>query len=89
MPLLSTVGVRRLHRESGIHDGLLTLNPYFDLTLRARALADALAHGASDDDAAAAARRWTPRPRAGSSRSSSPPPRRGARIGWWRCSPTT
>ncbi|MGO4456687.1 MAB_1171c family putative transporter [Streptomyces sp. M-16] len=53
MPLLSTVGVRRLHRESGIHDGLLTLNPYFDLTLRARALADALAHGASDDDAAA------------------------------------
>ncbi|MFD8978921.1 MAB_1171c family putative transporter [Streptomyces sp. NPDC059564] len=55
IPLLSTMGVRRLHRESGIHDGLLTLNPYFDLALRARALADALAHGAADENAAAAA----------------------------------
>ncbi|MEU9945282.1 MAB_1171c family putative transporter [Streptomyces lavendulae] len=53
MPLLSTVGVRRLHRESGIHDGLLTLNPYFDLALRARTLAGALAEGATDEDAAA------------------------------------
>ncbi|RSS44703.1 hypothetical protein EF912_28885 [Streptomyces sp. WAC07061] len=55
MPLLATVGVRRLHREAGIHDGLLTLNPYFDFDLRARALADALAGGATDEDAAAEA----------------------------------
>ncbi|MEU3721378.1 MAB_1171c family putative transporter [Streptomyces sp. NPDC031705] len=53
VPLLSTAGVRRLHRESGIHDGLLTLNPYFDLALRARARATALANGAADEDASA------------------------------------
>ncbi|MFG2616841.1 MAB_1171c family putative transporter [Streptomyces sp. NPDC048507] len=43
VPLLAPVGVRRLQRESAIHDGLLTLNPYFDLGLRARVHAAALA----------------------------------------------
>ncbi|MGE7386923.1 hypothetical protein ACQKM2_15720 [Streptomyces sp. NPDC004126] len=52
LPLHATVGVRRLHREAGIHDGLLTLNPYFDLTPRARTLADAPADGATAADAA-------------------------------------
>lgn len=51
IPPLSTMGVRRLHRESGIHDGLLILNPYFDLAPPARALADALANGAADENA--------------------------------------
>ncbi|MFF4370561.1 MAB_1171c family putative transporter [Streptomyces sp. NPDC001594] len=46
VPLLASVGVRRLQRESLIHDGLLTLNPYFDLGLRERALAEAVAGGA-------------------------------------------
>lgn len=57
VPLLAPVGVRRLQRESAIHDGLLTLNPYFDLGLRARVHAAALAATTAPtaDDAAAAA----------------------------------
>ncbi|MFJ3838046.1 MAB_1171c family putative transporter [Streptomyces sp. NPDC090054] len=55
MPLFSCLGVRRLQRESNIHDGLLTLNPYFDLALRAAALDAALAGGADAGDAAAVA----------------------------------
>ncbi|MFJ8214530.1 MAB_1171c family putative transporter [Streptomyces sp. NPDC096033] len=55
VPLLASVGVRRLQRESLIHDGLLTLNPYFDLGLRARALAEAVASGATADHAEAGA----------------------------------
>ncbi|GAA0273089.1 hypothetical protein GCM10010302_08370 [Streptomyces polychromogenes] len=55
VPLLASVGVRRLQRESLIHDGLLTLNPYFDLGLRARALAEAVAGGAAADHAEAGA----------------------------------
>ncbi|MDH6543518.1 hypothetical protein M2167_006071 [Streptomyces sp. SPB4] len=56
VPLLSPVGVHRLHRESAIHDGLLTLNPYFDLGLRERVRTAALADGAADGhDAAASA----------------------------------
>ncbi|MEW1638510.1 MAB_1171c family putative transporter [Streptomyces sp. NPDC093801] len=53
VPLLASVGVRRLQRESVIHDGLLVLNPYFDLGLRARTLAEAVAGGATGDRAAA------------------------------------
>ncbi|MEU8432868.1 MAB_1171c family putative transporter [Streptomyces sp. NPDC029216] len=53
VPLLASVGVRRLQRESVIHDGLLALNPYFDLGLRARTLAEAVAGGATADHAAA------------------------------------
>ncbi|MEW1639868.1 MAB_1171c family putative transporter [Streptomyces sp. NPDC093801] len=55
VPLFAAPGVRRLQRESGIHDALLTLNPYFDLTLRARELAEALADGATSEAASASA----------------------------------
>ncbi|MFF3013570.1 DUF6545 domain-containing protein [Streptomyces sp. NPDC057939] len=55
MPLFSCLGVRRLQRESSIHDGLLTLNPYFDLALRAGALDAALTGGADAEEAAAVA----------------------------------
>ncbi|MDA5279970.1 hypothetical protein NOD94_005205 [Streptomyces sp. Isolate_45] len=55
MPLFSSAGVRRLQLESIIHDGLLTLNPYFDLTLRARSIADALTRGVAPEAADAAA----------------------------------
>ncbi|MFC5155771.1 MAB_1171c family putative transporter [Streptomyces amakusaensis] len=50
---LSSVGVRLLQRESDIHDGLLTLNPYFDPDVRARALGRALARGARPAEAEA------------------------------------
>ncbi|MFJ9344139.1 MAB_1171c family putative transporter [Streptomyces sp. NPDC101733] len=50
---LSAPGVRRLRRESCIHDGLLTLDPYFDLTLRSRTHTAALAGGATAESAAA------------------------------------
>ncbi|MER5770310.1 MAB_1171c family putative transporter [Streptomyces sp. NPDC001985] len=51
----SSAGVRLLQRESDIHDGLLTLNPYFDPGVRAGVLAGALAAGADPRDAEAAA----------------------------------
>ncbi|MER7045866.1 MAB_1171c family putative transporter [Streptomyces jumonjinensis] len=53
--LLSPAGVRLLQRESDIHDGLLTLHPYLDPEIRARALLDALASGVCRKDAEAAA----------------------------------
>ncbi|MEU8779136.1 MAB_1171c family putative transporter [Streptomyces sp. NPDC048606] len=55
MVLLCPVGVRRLQRESAIRDGLLTLNPYFDLGLRARVFEAARARGACPDEASAGA----------------------------------
>ncbi|MGW3321729.1 MAB_1171c family putative transporter [Streptomyces virginiae] len=49
--LFAPPGVRVLQRESDIHDGFLTLNPYFDRGLRDAARADALASGAAPHDA--------------------------------------
>jgi hypothetical protein len=48
-------GMRRLQRERDIHDALLTLNPYFDLNVRAEAHENAIAVGKSPTDADAAA----------------------------------
>lgn len=53
--LLAPPGVRVLQRESDIHDGFLTLNPYFDRSLREASLADALAAGATVQEAEACA----------------------------------
>ncbi|MCX5078027.1 hypothetical protein OG321_36880 [Streptomyces sp. NBC_00424] len=48
-------GVRVMRRESDIHDGFLTLNPYFERSVHDAAVADALASGATPEDAGVAA----------------------------------